>query len=365
MSTAINFTPMVTLEEAAQVIAATGDAITNILVAEPGIGKTSVLKMLKEMMGDEYDYIYVDCPVKDMMDIGASIPNHTLQTLEYYVSSLFKLSGEGANRPKVILLDELFKAPKLMQIIYTRLVLERMVGDLPLPESPSGKKSIVFGTSNNAKDGVGDASLAHMGSRVATLYIKKHTAPQWDIWASKNSIHRIVRTWVSLNPRCMASYQDGGQEDNPYIFIPGNSRKYVCGRTLEKSSITITRRNQMSENAVMSQLSGLIGESAARSMAAFISMEADVVDVLDVLKDPMGTKVPSDLAPQVMMMFQAVEVDVIKTQDDLSSFMKYMNRIDSAEVQAIFFTMLCRDRVKLARGNELVTKWSRDNYVLL
>ena len=363
MSTAINFTPMVTLEEAAQVIAATGDVITNILVAEPGIGKTSVLKMLKEMMGDEYDYIYVDCPVKDMMDIGASIPNHTLQTLEYYVSSLFKLSGEGANRPKVILLDELFKAPKLMQIIFTRLVLERMVGDLPLPESPSGKKSIVFGTSNNAKDGVGDASLAHMGSRVATLYIKKHTAPQWDIWAAKNSIHRIVRAWVSLNPRCMASYQDGGQEDNPYIFIPGNSRKYVCGRTLAMASVTVTRRNQYSENGVMAQLSGLIGESAARSMAAFISMESEVVDVLDVLKDPMGTKVPGDLAPQVMMMFQAI--DVIKTQDELSSFMKYMNRIDSAEVQAIFFTMLCRDRVKLARGNEFVSKWARDNYVLL
>ena len=358
MSTTINFTPMVTLEEAAQVIAATGDVITNILVAEPGIGKTSVLKMLEAMLGDGYDYIYVDCPVKDMMDIGASIPNHTLQTLEYYVSSLFKLSGVGATRPKVILLDELFKAPKLMQIIFTRLVLERMVGDIPLPEG-----SYVFGTSNNAKDGVGDASLAHRGSRVATLYIKKHTAPQWDIWASKNSIHRIVRAWVSLNPRCMASYQDGGQEDNPYIFIPGNSRKYVCGRTLEKSSITINRRNQMTENAVMAQLSGLIGESAARSMAAFISMEADVVDVLDVLKDPMGTKVPDDLAPQVMMMFQAI--DVIKTQDELSSFMKYMNRINSAEVQAIFFTMLCRDRVKLARGNESVTKWSRDNYVLL
>ena len=358
MSTTINFTPMVTLEEAAQVITATGDVITNILVAEPGIGKTSVLKMLKEMMGDGYDYIYVDCPVKDMMDIGASIPNHTLQTLEYYVSSLFKLSGVGANRPKVIMLDEVFKTSKLMQIIYTRLILERMVGDIPLPDG-----SFVFGTSNNAKDGFGDASLGHVNSRAATLYIRKHTAPQWDIWASKNSIHRIVRAWVSLNPRCMASYQDGGQEDNPYIFIPGISRKYVCGRTLEMSSTVITRRNQMSENGVMSQLSGLIGESAARSMAAFISMEADVVDVLDVLKDPMGTKVPGDLAPQVMMMFQAV--DVIKTQDELTSFMKYMNRIDSAEVQAIFFTMLCRDRVKLARGNELVTKWSRDNYVLL
>ncbi len=90
----ISFTTTVTLDQAANLIEVTGDEVTNILVAEPGIGKTSILKMLEERMGDGYDYIYVDCPVKDMMDIGANIPNHETKPLDYYVASLFKLSGQ-------------------------------------------------------------------------------------------------------------------------------------------------------------------------------------------------------------------------------------------------------------------------------
>ena len=157
--------------------------MTNIIISEPGVGKSTLLKMLEEEMGtDEYDFIYVDCPVKDMMDIAASIPNHTTKQLEYYVSSLFKL---GNGKAKVIMLDEFMKAPKLLQVIFTRLMLERTVGDEPLPESESGKKSVVFATSNNASDGVGDAMLDHAGNRVCKLDLRKSTADEWNIWATK------------------------------------------------------------------------------------------------------------------------------------------------------------------------------------
>ncbi len=44
----ISFTTTVTLDQAANLIEVTGDEVTNILVAEPGIGKTSILKMLEE-----------------------------------------------------------------------------------------------------------------------------------------------------------------------------------------------------------------------------------------------------------------------------------------------------------------------------
>ena len=144
----VNFSMSVSLEETKNIIKAIGDSLTPIVVSEPGVGKSTILKMLEAEMGDEYDYIYVDCPVKDMMDVAASIPNHDSKSLEYYVSDLFKL---GNGKPKVIMLDEFMKAPKLLQIIFTRLMLERSVGDAPLP-----KGSIVFGTSNNTTDGVGD-----------------------------------------------------------------------------------------------------------------------------------------------------------------------------------------------------------------
>ena len=89
----INFAPMVSIDEAKSIIGAIGDEVTCILVSEPGVGKSSVLSGIAEMNGDQwrkvgddyasdkYDYIYVDAPVKDMMDVAASIPNHQSKSL--------------------------------------------------------------------------------------------------------------------------------------------------------------------------------------------------------------------------------------------------------------------------------------------
>ena len=141
----VNFSAQVTIDEAKNAIILFGKELTPIIQSEPGCGKSSILKAIETELGDAYDYIYVDCPVKDMSDIAMTIPNHQSHSLEYYVSSLFKLDNP---KPKVIMLDEMMKAPKLLQIIFTRLTLERMIGDVKLPEG-----SIVFATSNNSSDG--------------------------------------------------------------------------------------------------------------------------------------------------------------------------------------------------------------------
>ena len=98
-------------------IPAIGVELTPIIQSEPGCGKTTLLKMVEEDLGDGYDYIYVDCPVKDMSDIAMTIPNHETKSLEAYVGGLFKLTGANASpKPKVILLDEFMKAPSYYRL---------------------------------------------------------------------------------------------------------------------------------------------------------------------------------------------------------------------------------------------------------
>ena len=171
----VNFSDTVTIEQLVQMIpvlsATTNDNETHttpIILSEPGCGKTSILKEMKAKLGDGYDYIYVDCPSKDLMDIAAAIPNHADKSLDQYVGSLFMLDSD---KPKVIMLDEVFKVPKIMGVMFTRLMLERTVGDKSLPVG-----SIVFGTSNNASDGVGDHMQAHQGNRVCLLPMQKPDA---------------------------------------------------------------------------------------------------------------------------------------------------------------------------------------------
>ena len=347
-----------TTKECENLIQTIGEELTPIIQSEPGCGKTSILKSIEKKYGNKYDYIYVDCPVKDMSDICMTIPNHDTKALTDYVGSLFKLDSD---RPKVILLDEFMKSPKLCQVIYTRMMLERSVGDIPLP-----KGSIVFGTSNNQADGLGDTMLAHAGNRVCMVEMEKPQVDDWLVWATENGVSPLIRAFVHTFPRVLASYRDSGQEDNPYIFNPKKPQlSFVSPRSLAKCSVIVDNKDKLGDNLTMCALAGTIGASASADMSAFLRLEKELPTFDDILKSPETASMPESISAQLMLMFQAV--DKIKQQSDLTSFMKYITRISSSEIQAIFFTMLMRNSksVKIARGNKEIASWAVDNFNIM
>ena len=347
-----------TIKELENLIPTIGETLTPIIQSEAGCGKTSLLKAIEKKLGNKYDYIYVDCPVKDMSDIAMTIPNHQTKTLDTYTGSLFKLDSD---RPKVILLDEFMKSPKLCQIIYTRMMLERCVGDIPLP-----KGSIVFGTSNNQADGLGDTMLAHAGNRVCLVEMEKPQVDDWLVWATENGVSPLIRAFVHTFPRVLASYRDSGQEDNPYIFNPKKPQlSFVSPRSLAKCSVIVDNKDKLGDNLTMCALAGTIGASASADMSAFLRLEKELPTFNEILKEPEITTIPESISAQLMLMFQAV--DKIKQQSDLTSFMKYIKRIPSSEIQAIFFTMLMRNSksVKIARGNKEIADWAVDNFNIM
>ena len=353
----INTFANITIDGLRKLIPTIGTELTPVIQSEPGCGKTSILKMLEEDLGDKYDYIYVDCPVKDMSDIAMTIPNHATKSLESYVGSLFKLDSP---KPKVILLDEFMKSPKLLQVIFTRLMLERSVGDTPLPQG-----SIVFATSNNASDGVGDSMLAHAGNRVCILKMQKPDAETWLKWAGDNGVNPLIRAFVHMFPRVMASYTDGNQEDNPYIFQPSKPMlSFASPRSLAKASVIVDNKEVLGEEVVLSALAGTVGASVAGDMSAYLRMEKELPTLKSILANPTEVKIPTETAALLMLMFQAT--DSLANQDELSKFMQFVNRLESSEMQAVFFTMLCRSKkgMPLARNNAEIAKWATNNHEL-
>jgi hypothetical protein len=349
----------ISINEARIAIPILGPTLTPIIKGEPGCGKSTLLTMLEQDMGDGYDYAYVDCPLKDMGDTAMSVPDNDRTKLLQVISDLFKLDSP---KPKVIMLDEFMKTPKLLQTMWTRLMLERFVGDKELPEG-----SIVFATSNNSSDGVGDTMLAHAGNRVCIYNLRKPTANEWLSWAGENGISAEVRACIAMFPNMLASYLDGGQEENPYIFNP--SRKmlsFVTPRSLAKADAAIIRnRAKLGANLTQASLAGTIGAAAAEKMAAFLSLANELVSIKDVIGDPDSVRMPEKPAALFMMMFNAV--DTIETQDQLAAFMKFVNRIPSSEVQSVFFTMVMQNKrtAKIAILNEQIKTWVRGNYELM
>lgn len=354
----VEFNNPMSVEDLRVMIPAYGEDITIVVKGEPGIAKSSLHHMLKQDLGDKYDHIYFDCPARDVGDAVMTLPDNDRTKLIQLLAEVFRMDSP---KPKVIMLDEFMKTPKLLQIIWTRLMLERTLGDHPLP-----KGSIVFATSNNASDGVGDSMLAHAGNRVMIVNMRKPTANEWGVWATDNNIAPEIRACVAMNPRLLASYLDGGQEDNPYIFNP--TRKvlsFVSPRSLAKCDIAVRKRAQVGALRTQAALAGTIGMAAAELLSAFLSLSSELTSVGDVIADPDNVRMPEKPAALFMMMFNAI--DTIQTQDELASFMKFINRVPSSEVQSVFFTIAMQSKrfAKLAVRNEQIKSWAATNYQLM
>ena len=364
---AITTYPTVTRDEAKEVIKTLGpgnkelglDPVTVLLMSEPGVGKTQILNDLRQEMGeDEYDFIYVDGPNKEIMDIAATIPNHESKSLEHYVAALFKM---GNGKKKVIMIDEALKVPKLLQPIYTRLYLEHEIGDDALPEG-----STVFATSNNVSDGVGDVLPAHSANRVCILKMTKPSFKEWLAWATDKGISPLITACCAMHPRVFKSYTEPDQEDNPYIFNPKKAGQvsFASPRSLHKCDPVV--KSGLSNSVKLAAIAGLAGETFARDLMAFVDLEGKVTKFDDIIKDPENAKMPdaNDAAPLLLMIFQALEH--IDTQDKLNKFQQFMNRVESHELQSIWFIVLLRSaKAKMARMNPEVQKWATDNFHLL
>ena len=351
-------------KELQRAIVTLGAYRTFVIKSEPGVGKTSqldaVVAQLNANEPDAYEGIYVDCPAKDIPDIGMYVPDIEQGILKYLSSELFRM---GNGKKKVIMLDEFMKSNKLLQVIWTRLMLERYVGDMKLPEG-----SIVFATSNNESDGVGDTMLAHAGNRVTIVELAKPTASEWVAnFASPRGLSKVIQTWALMEPRAFRSYRDGGQEDNPYIFNPAKKgwRSFVSPRSLAGCDPIVKNRNVLGDNITRTALAGTIGLAAADSMAAFMSLESEVIYTKDIVADPENAPVPTKVAALCMTIVNAL--DDIKTQDDLSNFMTWLARSKSEEMESVFFSLVLQDSrtSKLAQRNSKIAQWGARNFDLM
>ena len=343
----------ITLNEAANLISTVGRDVTFMLVGEPGVGKSSILKTLEAKHGDAFEYIYVDCPVKDIPDVGMSIPDHQKKVLEYYTGAVFNLSNP---KPKLIMLDEMLKAPNLIKLIFTRLILERMVGDVALPEG-----SMVFCTSNNVSDGVGDSIAGHLQNRLAMVQVKKPSADEWLNWAIDNDVAPEVCAWVNQFPRALASYLDGDQKDNPYIYNPKTQKgAFVSPRSLAKASYIVNARDMIGENSTMVALAGTLGAPAAADLAAFLHV-ADKLPTFDTLMtDPDKVKLPEDIPALLIMLFGLIAR--IDTSETFDKIMQVVDRVVHKELQTLFMTSVMRSsKAALVARNASFTKWASAN----
>lgn len=338
MTNALNMDVYVSLDEAASLIMANKRKVY-ILEGEPGIGKSSIMAMFERQWGDAYTYVYFDCANKDLGDIAMPSVDRERRVTEYFLNGVFK---HYTGKPMVIMLDEFSKAPAPVQNMLHPLLEARnpRLCDFLLPEG-----SIRFLTANDASAGLGDVLKAHTGNRGTRIKVRKSNAEEWCLWAVENDIDSVVTAWVSRFPHCMASYKDGGQDENPYIFNPRKVQgAFVSGRSLEMVSESIKNRHLVSTNALLADMIGTIGEAAARDMQAFIAYQDQLPSWENIFNNPRTAPVPDSAGACAVLVFGAIAK---MEKSSMPSFMTYLERFEP-EWQAAFCINMAKTPSKQA-----------------
>jgi hypothetical protein len=352
----IQFGRTVTLKQASELILATPEN-RYMLRGEPGIGKSSLLKMLGAILPD-HEIAYIDVPNMDLGDIAMPVVDHETKTTAYYPNRRFKVH---TGKPVITMLDEFTKgAEPIKNMLHPMLEKANpRLGDVSI-----NPESIVFLTGNLNSDGVGDNMKAHTRNRIVEVTVRKPSADEWLDWAINNGIEAEVCAWVRQFPQAMASYTDEGQQDNPYIFNPKKVQTaFVSPRSLETASNIVRKRGSLDNETIINALTGAIGEAASRDMQAFIEYSDQLPTWESTIQNPKTALVPTSAGACAIVVFGAIAK---VTKDTIDDFMTYLERFES-EWQACFAINIAKSSSKqaIAFSSRKFSDWVAKNEDLL
>jgi hypothetical protein len=350
----------ITLKQAADLIAAVGDVQTVLVQGEMGIGKSSILKMLKNNPKfKDYFFCYVDITTKDVGDflvpkikdvdgneVCAFIPNEE-----------FGLHFKG--KKVVMMLDEVGKGKGGVMNACLRLMQERQLGAYMLD-------GIVFATTNLAIEGIGDNVPPHARNRMTVVRVAKNNADTWiEEFAIPAGINPVIIGTVREFPEMFASFEQYERpEQNTYINDPRTVRTaFVTHRSMEKASYVYERTRILGDDVMCHALAGTVGEKAMHNILTMDKFDQQLTSWDDLIKSPDTATVPTSAAAACMLVAKAVHrIDA----SCINAWMKFMERLPK-EAQGLFARSVMSDKCpkrNVVAHNVQFAQWAAANNFL-
>lgn len=320
------------INQCAHIIGAVGQH-TSVLVEGPsGSGKSSMLKPLAEAFPG-HKPVYIDCTQIDVGDIQIPAVDHATGTSTFYPNAVFGVHGD---QPVLLCLDEFGKAPRSVQNALLPVILDRRVGNRPLPAG-----SIVFGTTNLGSEGIGDSLQLHVRNRMSVITMRKPNADEWIAWAMDNDVNPAVLAWVKETPAVLQDDDEVSQPDqNPHIWHGKDpSRRAFCTPRSLAAAGRVLNAPIKDEDALRATLAGLIGQRSAADLHVFVQLANKMPAWQAILNDPANAPLPDNPVACMMTVYRAVSRT---TKGTLDAVMTYMQRLPM-ELQAVFVNQLLRD----------------------
>lgn len=232
---------------------------------KPGIGKSEIVAQIATEMA--VSLIDLRAVLLDPVDLRG-LPFLKDGITHWAIPSFLPTSGKG-----ILFLDELAKAPPLVQAALYQLILDRKLGDYTLPDG-----WVIVAAGNGAGDGAGvTAMLTPLRSRFVH-YTLDVDFSEWREWAITNRVEPAVVAFLSMRPELLHKFDRDAQT-------------FPCPRTWKFiSDMLATKLDPTIEAGVFE---GSVGTGAASEFMAFLNLYRNCPSIDEILKAPKTADVPA------------------------------------------------------------------------
>lgn len=262
----------------------------------------------------------------------------------------------------IIFLDEIYKAPKALQVQIADLVYERRLGTRKLHP-----KSIVFGASNLESEGFSDASVAFARDRMAHVEMAKVTGEEWMDYALEAGIHPTILESAREFPSMFHDFRDYDVPgENQYILDPRKPQDaFVTLRSLERASNMLYgfEKAGLSTDEITHALTKTVGPRAAADIMSVHVLHEELPSWAEIVKQGVKAKVPKSAGARCLLIYTAISSIEDKT---VKPWMEYAAANLKKEEQALFAGSILKVQSKsaLVSTHKDFLLWVKENNYL-
>jgi len=296
------------------------------LWGEPGIGKSNIVQQTAARLGLACQD--VRAVLLDPVDLRGLPHVNGDGRAHWAIPEFLPRDGNG-----VLFLDELNRAPGLVQNACFQLVLDRKLGEYTLPDGWR-----VVAACNRESDGGG---VTRMSSALSNRFTHINVLPDledWCKWAVAANVEPVVVAFLRWKPELLHQF-----DRNTRAFPSPRSWSFVSGITAQKPNSAIE----------LALVAGSVGHAAAIEYMSFLKLYRSLPSIDAILLNPTGSPVPKE-ASTLYAVSSALGRRV--NGKTLGNVVKYLDRLPVE-----FNVMAIRDAV--TRDSQLTstpefTKWA-------
>lgn len=292
----------------------------------PGIGKSDTVRRLaaKRQIG----LIDLRLSQLDAVDLrGAPFPD-TKEGKTHWLISDFLPDEKRDGKEGILFLDEINAAMQSIQAAAYQLVLDRRLGDYRLPD---GWAVVAAGNRRQDRAIVNEMSSA-LRNRFTHLNMEvSHEI--WDRWALDNKVHDMVRGYIRFRPTHLNEFEqrgDGKKEQERMQYLR-DAQSFATPRSWNFVSNILKKSPPAAVEQAL--IAGTVGEGNATDFFTYVKYHRQMPDLDQLLKDPMGTKVPKELGVVIAICTGLAPKCTKKT---IGPAIQYLERLDNPE-----YAVLC------------------------